>query len=125
MMIYYAHSRQIYGTHREEAERRMIGEILDGEVICPNRDLGELGSIEAYYAVIATCDVVVCSEHENEMVSWGTFCEVNYSRILKKPVFLLRGKYLYQVERCREVNPEDKLHYGEVLFQNNRIHFGL
>jgi len=103
MKIYYAHSKKIYNTEQEEKEFKMIQERFpDSEVICPNKHIGELGSIEPYLKIIDTCDSIACSEFK-KLVGRGVAIEVAHAKHLVKPVYNL-SKEFKEVEGIVVIN---------------------
>lgn len=86
---YYAHAKLLYGT-REEKEQRAFIEAKFDRVICPNRDIGELGNIKDYLKIIEKkCTHVVCTEFL-DTVGRGVWEEVKYARKLKLPIYCVR-----------------------------------
>ena len=74
--IYFAHSKKIYGLEVEEEMRAHIEQQFPlSQVICPNRDMGELGSMKPYEEKVESCNMVVCAEH-NGSIGKGQFCEI-------------------------------------------------
>lgn len=88
LKIYYAHSKRIYGTPREKSEREFLEQHFK-EVLCPNRDMGEKGSIEPYLRAIETVEAVVCSEYKDH-IGRGVFDEITFAMNKKMAVYCLR-----------------------------------
>ena len=117
-MIYYAHSKRIYGTEQERAEldwlKKKFPKVLD-----PNGDLGELGSIVPYLEAVTKCSAVVVSEYQKH-IGRGAFSEIEHALSRKKPVHCIR-KYrnkfrLVIVSRVEIVDGEDwAVRYGRIV----------
>jgi hypothetical protein len=86
---YYAHSKRIYGTKREAEEMAYISSIFKGNVVCPNKDLGELGSMNRYLKVVSDADAVYATEF-NGRVGKGVFEECETALKCGIPVFAVR-----------------------------------
>lgn len=86
---YYAHSMRKYNSGAEADEFAFILDHFNGNVICPNKHLGELGSIELYLKVIGTTSVVYASEYMN-YVGRGVFDECAFALSENIPVFVVR-----------------------------------
>lgn len=115
MRVYYAHSRQIYGTDRERQERDFISDMFRNcEVVCPNRDMGELGSLDPYLAMVEKSDIVVCTELD-ELVGIGVFSEVKHARKIGKPVFIMRGFRFYPATGQQVVDRLNEIRYGRLI----------
>ena len=88
-LAYYAHSMRKYNTTIENDEYDFISNHFKGEVICPNKHLGELGDIEPYLRVIETTSVVYASEFLNS-IGKGVFDECRFALLRNIPVFVVR-----------------------------------
>ena len=87
MIIYYAHSKKIYNTKREEEERnKILQKFPKAELICPNRDVGEKFSLVPYLKIVRDCNIVVCSEFDG-FVGKGVYWEILTAMDNNKPVF--------------------------------------
>jgi len=62
---YFAHSMRKYDTLAEAEERSYIESIFPGTVVCPNKQLGELGSMLEYLKVVSTVSAVYATEYCN------------------------------------------------------------
>lgn len=117
-LMYYAHSKKIYNTKREQAELMWLLDNFSGKVVCPNNGMGELGSIEPYLKMISKCDGVVLSEYERH-IGRGVFSEVERALLEKKLVLCIRRFvgifYLIKVSRIEIVNNYDwSVYYGKI-----------
>jgi len=111
---YFAHSKLSYGSQTEKEARKY----LEGKfkVICPNRDLGELGSIQPYLEKIDTCSVVVAMEHKKH-IGKGVYDELHHAIAERKETYVLRkfndSFVLRVIKVLNIVDPDDwKLNYG-------------
>lgn len=118
-IVYYAHSKLIYNSLREKVERDFLERTFK-KVICPNRDMGELGEMDPYLRKVETCDIVVCSEYEKH-IGKGVFEEVNLALKLAIEVFCLRRqkrtcKFIFKtVTNVKIVDEQDwKYYYGKI-----------
>ena len=67
MKIYYAHSKKIYDTKVEKKQLKYLkNRFKEYNVICPNNDIGELGSIQPYLDVVSQCEMLICSEYNRK-----------------------------------------------------------
>jgi hypothetical protein len=108
----------IYSTEEEKLQRAFIESKFD-KVICPNRDVGELGSIEPYLKIIEKkCTHVVCSEFL-ELVGRGVWDEVRHARKLKLPIYCVRkvdNKYkLLKVKSGKVVDKDNWRNYAKLF----------
>jgi len=105
---YYAHSKLIYGTRREISERAFISRRY--QVLCPNRDIGERGSMEPYLQAVASCQTVIVSEVDG-YVGRGVFEEIKHALKIGHPVLALRasarGFTLLSVRSVAVVDSQD------------------
>jgi len=67
----------IYNSKREAEEYAYIKSIFKGNVVCPNKDLGELGSMNRYLKVVSDVDAVYATEFNGKQTSY---------KIIKKKV---------------------------------------
>ena len=116
MQVYYAHSKKIYGTLRERRERILLASIFPKKsIVCPNRDMGELGSMLPYLNKVQNSDIVVVSEFKNH-IGKGAYEEVVLALQEYTPVFVLRRKKLILVKDIKVVNWNDwQVTYGKVI----------
>ena len=116
---YYAHSMKIYNSKREAEEYAYIKSIFKGNVVCPNKDLGELGSMNRYLKVVSDADAVYATEF-NGRVGKGVFEECETALKLGIPVYVVRkgenGFYCFPV---RGLQIEDRginwVFYGSLI----------
>ena len=116
--VYFAHSKLLYNTQEEKAQRKFIEKKFD-KVICPNRDVGELGGIQGYLDIIEKkCTHVVCSEFF-DLVGRGVWDEVRHARKLKIPIYCLRKvdeKYkMFKVTSGKVVDKENWRQYAKLI----------
>ena len=60
---HYAHSIQIYGRFQEKKELKYLAKKFSN-LVDPNNDMGELGTMTPYLKMVRTCKIVVFSEYE-------------------------------------------------------------
>lgn len=113
---YFAHSKKKYNTAEEAEELAFIQKHFKGEVICPNKSLGELGCIEPYLKVIQSTICVYVSEYFG-MIGRGVFDECHFA--LKNGINILavrkdiKGKFFIQIVRdVIEINENDFVRFG-------------
>jgi hypothetical protein len=85
---YFAHSKAIYNTPLENSMHRVLCTILQN-VVCPNKDMGELGAMKPYLNRVKECYGVVVAEFRGTLGK-GAYEEVKYALELDKPVIALR-----------------------------------
>lgn len=120
--VYYAHSKLIYDSERENKELSFLKKKFN--LIDPNGDIGERGSIEPYLKVISTCNMVICSEYK-EHIGRGVFEEVLFALNKGIKVFCLKKKigmfYLSKVINVIENDVYDwKIKYGRIICQSKK-----
>ena len=86
---YYAHSMRKYNSEIEARELELIKSHFNGNVICPNNDLGEMGSIEPYLRVVSLTSAVYATEYR-DYVGSGVFDECTHAMSLNIPVYVVR-----------------------------------
>jgi hypothetical protein len=123
-LIYYAHSKLIYGTTREEKERAYLEKLF--KVICPNRDMGERGSIDPYLDMVSQCSAVICSEYEKH-IGRGVFSEVEHALKLGKRVLCIRGEpgeyILHPIQGIKIIDENDwRYFYGKIILMKIKAH---
>ncbi len=90
--IYYAHSIKIYGSQRELRELTFLrSRFPKANVICPNNDLGQLGSLKDYLNIVDGCLILVASEYNNH-IGKGVYHEVARAISNQVQVFVIREK---------------------------------
>ena len=115
---YFAHSKMLYHTEEERLQRQFIEKMFE-QVICPNRDIGELGDINKYLKIIEdSCTHVVCSEFL-DLVGRGVWEEVKCARRNHLPIYCIRkinGKYkLLKVKSGKVVDKENWKSYAKLI----------
>jgi hypothetical protein len=85
---YFAHNKIIYDTPLECNMHQFLLTILRN-VVCPNKDMGELGDIKSYLERVKLCYGVVVAECRGSLGK-GAYEEVKCALDLHKPVIALR-----------------------------------
>lgn len=85
---YFAHSKLIYDSPEEQKLLKFL-EMTLHNVVCPNRDMGELGNIKPYLDRVEQCVGVIVAEYEGTLGK-GAHDEVRHALKLMKPVLCLR-----------------------------------
>jgi hypothetical protein len=120
--LYYAHSKRDYGSNREYRDLLYLkGRFTKAEVICPNNDLGELGSMKPYLDFVDTCLTVIVREYGG-FIGKGVFHEV--ARALSNQIQIWaidekeRGKFiLTEVAGLHRVSPGNVyVKYGKLIY---------
>ena len=88
--IYYAHSKQIYGTTREAEELEFIERQHQDAIVINPRDLGELKSYRKYLKIVSKCNLVVVSEY-NGFIGKGVLAEIARAFSNDIPVKVIRA----------------------------------
>jgi len=110
-VVYYAHSKKIYNTSREKMERSYIEKRFKA-VCCPNRDMGELGSMNPYIDKVKGCHAVVCTEFQGH-IGKGVYEEITAALRFEKEVYCLRRRVgVFQLHRIKEVMIVDDTDWG-------------
>lgn len=127
MRVYYAHSKRIYGTKREERELRFLKKKFS-QIVDPNKDIGEKGNVNPYLKVVSDCNIMVCSEFKKH-IGVGVFQEVKYALGKKKEVLCLRRKhhfYFRKVKTVRIIDETDSsVKYGKLVLDGRIIKGGI
>jgi hypothetical protein len=94
MKVYFAHSMPEYNTKREQKALEMLKRnFSEDEVICPNNDLGELGSMEAYLDYIREeIDALVFMSKKNGWCGKGVYTEIEVASSKGIPVYMFKMK---------------------------------
>ena len=95
-MIYFAHSKKIYNTETESRYKQLIEDTFPIPVLCPNKDMGELGRMEPYLEKVRKCDIVVCTKYK-DFIGKGVTEEVEAAIRAEKPVLCLSKGKFYRV----------------------------
>lgn len=116
---YFAHSKKKYNTAEEAAELAFIQKHFKGEVICPNNNLGELGSIEPYLNVIHLVICVYVSEYFG-MIGRGVYDECHFALTNGINVLVVRkdikGEFFVQMVRdVVETNANNFIRFGMLI----------
>jgi len=111
---YFAHSMQIYNTKLEKELTETI-KSFNFPMICPNKDIGELGSLNPYLQIVKKCKGVITHEFKG-YVGKGAFEETKLSLQLDKPTFVIRDGKIIPVKTIKINNSKDwKITYGVIL----------
>lgn len=87
--IYYAHSKQIYGTAREAEELDFLERKYPTSTIINPKDLGELKGIKKYLKIVGKCNLVIVSEF-NGFIGKGALAEIARAFSNDIPVKVIR-----------------------------------
>jgi hypothetical protein len=122
---YYAHSMRKYNSQEEAEELAFIIRHFKGEVICPNKDLGELGGIEPYLKVIETTTAVYATEYNNYVGS-GVYEECSFALLKNIPVFVVRKNsnnnfYVSHVICAKKLKTKTLTYYGELITADEKV----
>lgn len=120
--VYFAHSKRIYNTKEESTMLDFLRKNFT-KVICPNKDIGELGSIEPYLKIVDTCKYVVAHEYQGS-IGKGVFSEIKNALSKNIPVLALRkGTIGYKLCKVKNIEINDStdwaIHYGKIIGDNN------
>ncbi len=115
---YYAHSMRIYNSKLEKEEFDFINNRYKGKVICPNKELGELGDINKYLEIVKNCKEVYISEYHG-MIGKGVFDECKTALNENIPVYIIRKDidkkfYVLEVRDVERTKHLDFIRYGIV-----------
>jgi len=120
--VYYAHSKQNYGSRIESEDRQWI-ETQGFHCLCPNRDIGE-SPIDVYLAAVQFCQGVVVRPLSHGMkrsrrIGLGVFREVSIALAHNRWIIARVGPQTnsrsVMVVGLRCDNPTDWTDYGELL----------
>lgn len=76
-MAYFSHSKSLFGTE-EELVYKFIKKHFEGNVICPNKHLGELTNIGDYAKIASNADYIfVWSESNHCILTRGCYTELD------------------------------------------------
>jgi hypothetical protein len=117
-LVYYAHSKRIYGTDREREELMWLREAFPW-VVDPNSDIGEAYIIDPYLDAVSKCKMVVVSEYEKH-IGKGVYQEIEHAFDKGIQVWVLKkqtdGYYIYRVADIKVVDETDwAIRYGRVV----------
>lgn len=114
---YYAHSMKTYNTKKERLTREELNNIFPDSILCPNNDVGELGSMKRYLDIVTSCKGVICTDYKGYLAK-GTFEEVKLSLSLNKPTYLFSGNKLHEIKKVKVYDKTDwKFKYGIVILK--------
>lgn len=101
---YFAHSKKKYNTTEEAEELAFINKHFGGKVICPNKDLGELGEIENYLKIVKSTDCVYTTEFQG-MIGRGVYDECTFALENNIAILVVRRDIneKFFVQRVRDV----------------------
>jgi hypothetical protein len=113
---YYAHSKRKYNSLEEVEEMSFIQKHFRGIVICPNKDLGQLGKMEDFLKVVKSAVRVYVTEYFG-FIGKGVFEECSLALQNNIEVFVVRkdlkGKFFVQeVKDVLETNCFNFVSYG-------------
>ncbi len=113
---YYAHSKRKYNSSEEVEEMSFIQKHFRGNVVCPNKDLGQLGKMEDFLRVVRSAVRVYVTEYFG-YVGRGVFEECSLALQNNIEVFVVRkdlkGKFFVQeVKDVLETNSFNFVSYG-------------
>lgn len=107
-LAYYAHSIRKYNSKEEREHLKFLQSIFPGSVICPNNNLGELGSIEPYLDIVSKMDVLFVAEYF-DWIGTGVRREIKEARRYKIPIYVLRKEndelVLRKLKRVKPLKP--------------------
>jgi len=120
--VYFAHSKMIYDTPYEGKLLNFLRKKYN--IICPNRDVGELGDIKPYLKIVDKCKMVICAEYK-KYIGRGVYSEVERALKKKKKVLVIRwkGKNLILIPVIGvKVNDEDdwRHRYGKIIVKEKK-----
>lgn len=77
-MAYFSHSKSLFGTEKEKLVYEFIKKHFEGNVICPNKHLGELTNIGDYAKIASNADFIfVWSESNSSDLTKGCYYELD------------------------------------------------
>ncbi len=88
---YYAHSKKKYNSEQEKSEYDFINKTFFGLIICPNKHIGEIGSIGPYLDIVEKMNVIFTSEYQG-CVGKGVYDECALALKLQIPVYVIKEK---------------------------------
>lgn len=128
-IIYYAHSMLIYNTQQEQTEFNFLKKVIKGNIVCPNKHIGNLPVFEGYLMFVRKANALVCSEIEG-MVGKGVFLEIKEAKANNIPVYVLRLQKkrfrFYEVKSVKVENEDNWRSFGKISVgrvQNNKLKY--
>jgi hypothetical protein len=124
---YFAHSKKDYNTQKESLIYKFICDNFAGHVICPNKHLGELNSIESYLSIVTKTDCVFVTE-TNGYLGKGAFTECSIALEKGIPVYAIKqnpkGCYFEKVTKVVQTSEYNLFEYGlleSMKIQNDMV----
>lgn len=115
---YFAHSKKDYNTEKESSIYKFICDNFAGHIICPNKHLGELHSIESYLSIVKKTDFVFVSE-TNGYLGKGAYTECLLALEHNIPVYVIRqnisGFYLEKVIKLTQISEYNLFEFGVLV----------
>ena len=112
---YFAHSKKDYNTQKESLIYKFICDNFAGHVICPNKHLGELNSIESYLSIVTKTDCVFVTE-TNGYLGKGAYTECSIALDNGIPVYAIKqnqnGCYFEKVTNVFQTSKYNLFEYG-------------
>lgn len=112
---YFAHSKKDYNTQKESLIYNFICDNFAGHIICPNKHLGELQSIESYLSIVKKTDCVFVTE-TNGYLGKGAFTECSIALDNGIPVFAIKQNkkeyYFEKVTKVFQISKYNLFEYG-------------
>jgi hypothetical protein len=120
---YYSHSMRKYNSIKEDEEFEFIQKHFKGDVICPNKHLGDLGAIEPYLKVIETTSAVYATELI-DYVGIGVFEECSFALSKKIPVFVVRkdsnkNYYVLPLKSVSKIESPTLMLFGRLITEKD------
>ena len=115
---YFAHSMKIYNTQIETEQFEFIKTRFNGKVICPNKELGELGDVKAYIEVVKKCSILYITEYQ-KMIGRGVYLECKSAIENNIPILVVRKDvdgvfYILEVKDVERTCYSDLVRFGIV-----------
>tara|TARA_Y100001954_G_C15716157_1_gene555720 strand:+ start:481 stop:867 length:387 start_codon:yes stop_codon:yes gene_type:complete len=111
-LAYFAHSKRKYNSKEEFEQLNYLEFVFSGTVICPNNNLGELGSIQPYLDVVSKMDFLFVAEY-HDWIGTGVRLEIKEARKNNIPIYVIRkgknGFVLRKLKRVKSRQPLDKV----------------
>ena len=112
---YFAHSKKEYNTQKESLIYKFICDNFAGHIICPNKHLGELHSIESYLSIVKKTDCVFVTE-TNGYLGKGAFTECSFAIENGIPVYAIKqnqkGYYFEKVSKVYQTSEYNLFEFG-------------
>lgn len=115
---YFAHSKKDYNTEKESSIYKFISENFLGYIICPNKHLGELNSIEPYLSIVKKADCVFVNE-SNGFLGKGAYTECMLALEHNIPVYVIKqnisGFYFEKVTKLTQISDYNLFEFGVLV----------